>query len=79
MDAADRACFAAFLGHLAATGRIWVLATLRADARPFRIEHPRAFEASLAELRAWDAAHPEAVVIPGHDMPAWEALDELYR
>jgi hypothetical protein len=31
VDAADRACFAALLSDLAATGRVWMLATLRAD------------------------------------------------
>jgi hypothetical protein len=29
-------------------------------------------------LAQWDREHPDALVIPGHDMPAWEALQERY-
>jgi hypothetical protein len=33
----------------------------------------------VLQLAAWDRTHPEAVVIPGHDMDAWQRLEELYR
>jgi N-acyl homoserine lactone hydrolase len=56
----------------------YTLATLRAGARPWRSEDSAAFEQSVSALAAWDAAHADAVVIPGHDMPAWEALQERY-
>jgi glyoxylase-like metal-dependent hydrolase (beta-lactamase superfamily II) len=56
----------------------YTLDTLREGRRPFRSEDPKAFEASLAALAAWDRQHPDALVVPGHDMPAWERLEELY-
>lgn len=56
----------------------YTLATLRAGARPWRCEDTAAFEQSVGSLAAWDAAHENAVVIPGHDMPAWETLRESY-
>lgn len=56
----------------------YTMATLRDGARPWRSEDPNAFERSVQELAAWDAAHPDALVIPGHDMPAWESLQQRY-
>jgi glyoxylase-like metal-dependent hydrolase (beta-lactamase superfamily II) len=78
------------VGHLSLIARLagrealltadaaYTLATLRDGRRPFRSEDQKAFEASLAALAAWDREHPDALVVPGHDMPAWEALEELY-
>jgi N-acyl homoserine lactone hydrolase len=57
----------------------YTLGTLREGARPWRSENGRAFEHSVRQLAAWDRAHPDAVVIPGHDMGAWQRLEELYR
>jgi glyoxylase-like metal-dependent hydrolase (beta-lactamase superfamily II) len=56
----------------------YTLATLREGARPWQMEDARAFERSVQALAAWDRAHPDALVIPGHDMPAWETLHERY-
>jgi N-acyl homoserine lactone hydrolase len=56
----------------------YTLATLRDGARPWRAEDPRAFERSIGALAAWDREHPDALVIPGHDMPAWQRLEESY-
>jgi glyoxylase-like metal-dependent hydrolase (beta-lactamase superfamily II) len=56
----------------------YTFATLRAGARPWLIEDAQAFERSVVALAEWDRAHPDAIVIPGHDMPAWEALQERY-
>jgi glyoxylase-like metal-dependent hydrolase (beta-lactamase superfamily II) len=56
----------------------YTLATLRAGARPWRSEDPQAFERSVAALATWDREHPDALVISGHDMPAWERLEEHY-
>jgi hypothetical protein len=36
---------------------------------------PELVERSLATIQAYDRQHPEALVIPGHDMAAWEELD----
>jgi N-acyl homoserine lactone hydrolase len=56
----------------------YTLDTLREGQRPWRSDDPQAFETSLAALRAWDLEHPDAVVVPGHDMAAWEQLEDLY-
>jgi glyoxylase-like metal-dependent hydrolase (beta-lactamase superfamily II) len=78
------------LGHLSVIVRLgereallvgdaaYTMATLRHDERPWRSDDAEAFERSLAALRAWDLEHPDALVIPGHDMAAWEQLEELY-
>jgi N-acyl homoserine lactone hydrolase len=78
------------LGHVSLIARLrgryaliagdaaYTLNTLRSGARPWRCEDARAFERSVSSLAAWDAEHPDAVVIPGHDMPAWESLHERY-
>jgi glyoxylase-like metal-dependent hydrolase (beta-lactamase superfamily II) len=57
----------------------YTMGTIREGARPWRSEDGRALERSIEQLAAWDRAHPEAVVIPGHDMEAWQRLEELYR
>lgn len=57
----------------------YTLGTIREGARPWRSEDGRAFEHSAQQLAAWDRAHPDAVLIPGHDMEAWQRLEELYR
>jgi N-acyl homoserine lactone hydrolase len=78
------------LGHLSVIARLgereallmgdaaYTMATLRDGRRPWRAEDQPAFERSLAALQAYDREHPEALIVPGHDMPAWEQLDELY-
>jgi N-acyl homoserine lactone hydrolase len=78
------------LGHLSLIARLserealltgdaaYTMATLRGGARPWRMEDPRAFERSVDALAAWDRAHPDALVIPGHDIQAWESLQQRY-
>lgn len=63
---------------LIAGDAIYTLATLREGERPWRSEHPRAFERSLKMLRQYDQENPTALIIPGHDMDAWEQLDRFY-
>jgi glyoxylase-like metal-dependent hydrolase (beta-lactamase superfamily II) len=57
---------------------VYTLATLHEGARPWRMEDAQAFEASVHSLASWSREHPDAIVIPGHDMPAWERLEERY-
>jgi glyoxylase-like metal-dependent hydrolase (beta-lactamase superfamily II) len=79
------------LGHLSVILRLgerealltgdaaYTIGTLRDGKRPQRRgDDKRAFERSLAALAAWDREHPDALVVPGHDMAAWEQLDALY-
>jgi glyoxylase-like metal-dependent hydrolase (beta-lactamase superfamily II) len=63
---------------LLAGDAVYTLGTLREGERPWRSEDSRAFETSLAALRAWDLEHPDALVVPGHDMAAWERLEAIY-
>jgi glyoxylase-like metal-dependent hydrolase (beta-lactamase superfamily II) len=63
---------------LIAGDAIYTMKTLRDGARPWLSEDAAAFERSVAQLAAWDRANPGALIIPGHDMPAWRELDELY-
>lgn len=57
---------------------IYTLGTLREGKRPWRADDKQAFERSVAQLAEWDRAHPNAVVIPGHDMPSWSRLEATY-
>jgi glyoxylase-like metal-dependent hydrolase (beta-lactamase superfamily II) len=63
---------------LIAGDAIYTMATLRGDARPWRMEDARAFERSLAELKDYDRANPDAVIVPGHDMERWRQLETRY-
>jgi glyoxylase-like metal-dependent hydrolase (beta-lactamase superfamily II) len=63
---------------LIAGDAIYTMATLRDGERPWRSENPQAFERSLDALREYDRENPTALIIPGHDMDAWEQLDRSY-
>ena len=63
---------------LIAGDAVYTMATLREGERPWRSADPEAFERSLATIQAYDREHPDALIIPGHDMAAWEQLDEFY-
>lgn len=63
---------------LLAGDAIYTLATLREGKRPYRAVDRAAFEESARVLGAYDREHPDALVIPGHDMEAWAALEDRY-
>lgn len=63
---------------LVAGDAIYTMDTLRAGRRPWRIEDSDAFERSVAAIEAFDREHPDALIIPGHDMDHWEQLNERY-
>lgn len=63
---------------LLAGDAIYTMATLRDGERPWRSEDAKAFERSLSTLQAYDREHPEALIIPGHDMKHWQGLEERY-
>jgi N-acyl homoserine lactone hydrolase len=56
----------------------YTMATLREGERPWRSDDPQAFERGLEAIQASYREHPDALIIPGHDMAAWERLEELY-
>lgn len=78
-------------GHLAVLARlrerealiagdaIYTMATLREGRRPWHSQNRRAFERSLRALQAYDREHPDALIVPGHDMTHWETLAERYE
>ncbi len=63
---------------LIAGDAIYTMATLRGDARPWLMDDSRAFERSLTELKDYDRANPDAVIVPGHDMEHWRKLETRY-
>jgi glyoxylase-like metal-dependent hydrolase (beta-lactamase superfamily II) len=63
---------------LIAGDAIYTIATLRDGRRPWRADDSKAFEHSLRMLQAYDREHPTALIIPGHDMDAWEQLEPSY-
>jgi N-acyl homoserine lactone hydrolase len=63
---------------LIAGDAIYSIATLREGKRPLRSEDSKAYQRSLRALRAYDREHPDALIIPGHDMAHWETLAERY-
>lgn len=54
----------------------YTMATIRGGKRPWLAHNRDAFEHSLRQIQAYDREHPDAVVIPGHDMAAWKAAGE---
>jgi N-acyl homoserine lactone hydrolase len=63
---------------LLAGDAIYSLATLREGKRPLRSEDSQAYERSVRALQAYDREHPDALIVPGHDMAHWETLAERY-
>jgi glyoxylase-like metal-dependent hydrolase (beta-lactamase superfamily II) len=63
---------------LIAGDAIYTLATLREGRRPWRSQDGKAFERSLRALQAYDREHPDALIVPGHDMGHWQTLAERY-
>ena len=64
---------------LIAGDAVYTMATLREGERPWRSEDPEAFEHSLEAIQAYDREHPDALIVPGHDMAHWETLTERYE
>jgi N-acyl homoserine lactone hydrolase len=57
---------------------IYTMATLREGRRPWRSQNKDAFEHSLQAIGTYDREHPDAVIIPGHDIAHWRQLNESY-
>jgi N-acyl homoserine lactone hydrolase len=78
------------LGHLSVvlrTGRgevlvagdaIYTLKTLADTHLPYRMEDEHLFRRSLREIRQYKTETPEALIVPGHDMDAWQELEAAY-
>jgi N-acyl homoserine lactone hydrolase len=61
---------------LLAADAAYTIGTIRGEERPWLIGDRKAFEHSVSQLRAYDREHPDAVVIPGHEMASWKAACE---
>jgi N-acyl homoserine lactone hydrolase len=64
---------------LIAGDAIYTIATLREGRRPWRSQDKKSYERSVRALQAYDSEHPDALIIPGHDMAHWETLAERYE
>jgi N-acyl homoserine lactone hydrolase len=63
---------------LIAGDAIYTIATLREGRRPLHSQDSKAFEHSVGMLQAYDREHPDALIIPGHDIAHWETLAPRY-
>jgi N-acyl homoserine lactone hydrolase len=53
---------------------VYTLRNLREHRRPFRVEDDEGYDRSVAEIGAFAAANPDALLIPTHDQEVWEEL-----
>jgi glyoxylase-like metal-dependent hydrolase (beta-lactamase superfamily II) len=58
---------AAYTRHTVATGH-----------RPAHMEDEHLFTRSLREIQLYSEQNPDSLLIPGHDMEAWQKLDAVY-
>jgi N-acyl homoserine lactone hydrolase len=52
--------------------------TIDDSALPYRMADEHRFRRSLREIQLYIEQHPDALVVPGHDMPAFRRLDSSY-
>lgn len=64
---------------LVAGDAIYTLRTLSDTHLPWRVEDGHRFRRSLRELQLYAKQTPDALIIPGHDMEAWEKLEPVYE
>lgn len=62
------------LGDAAYTARAF-----RDEAMPYRMEDEHRYRRSLRELQLYVRGAPGTIVVPGHDLDAWNALDASYE
>jgi glyoxylase-like metal-dependent hydrolase (beta-lactamase superfamily II) len=64
---------------LVAGDAIYTERTLAESVLPYRMADEHRFRRSLREIQLYVEQTPDALVIPGHDMPAWRRLDAVYE
>jgi glyoxylase-like metal-dependent hydrolase (beta-lactamase superfamily II) len=57
----------------------YTMRTIEETHLPYRMADEHRFRRSLREIQLYIDQTPDAVVIPGHDMPAWRRLDSVYE
>ncbi len=63
---------------LIAGDAIYTMRTLEDQHLPYKMADEHRFTRSLREIGLYREQTPDALVIPGHDMPAWRKLDAVY-
>jgi N-acyl homoserine lactone hydrolase len=63
---------------LVAGDAIYTMENLVPGRVPVKMEDARAYRRSIEQINAWRAAHPGALVIPGHDEADWAELEPSY-
>jgi glyoxylase-like metal-dependent hydrolase (beta-lactamase superfamily II) len=56
----------------------YTMKTIAETHLPFKMADEHRFRRSLKEIQRYIEQTPDALVIPGHDMPAWRRLDSVY-
>jgi N-acyl homoserine lactone hydrolase len=64
---------------LVAGDAIYTLHTLETGHKPYRMEDEHLFERSVREIQIYAKETPDALIIPGHDMAAWQKLSPVYE
>jgi glyoxylase-like metal-dependent hydrolase (beta-lactamase superfamily II) len=63
---------------LVAGDAIYLGETLETSHLPYRVEDEHLFRRSLREIAQYRKETPDALIIPGHDWEAWQALEAEY-
>lgn len=58
---------------------VYTLRAFRESHPPARLEDEHRWRRSLRELQLYVREHPDTLVIPGHDLAAFEALERVYE
>jgi N-acyl homoserine lactone hydrolase len=64
---------------LVAGDAVYTKHALATGHEPFLMQDEHLFGRSLREIQRYAERTPSAIVIPGHDMEAWDELDAVYR
>ena len=64
---------------LVAGDAVYTRHTVATGHRPALMEDEHLFSRSLREIQLYAEQNPDALLIPGHDMDAWQELDALYE
>jgi N-acyl homoserine lactone hydrolase len=63
---------------LVAGDAMYLRQTLETGQLPYRVDDEHLFRRSLREIAQYRKETPDALIIPGHDWEAWQALDAEY-
>jgi N-acyl homoserine lactone hydrolase len=63
---------------LIAGDAIYTMRTLTDSALPNKMADEHVFRRSLREIQLYAEQTPNALIVPGHDMSAWNALAPVY-